>query len=104
AGGATLTLHPPHDPSQPGLTVSYFLDYGRRSPIVRQLCTCDLTPSAFLTELASSRTFLLEAEAAELRRQGLGSRITAADLLVFGPRGPIDNALRHGNEPARHKL
>ena len=27
----------------------------------------------------------------------------ATDLLVFGPRGPIDNRLRYANEPARHK-
>jgi UDP-3-O-acyl-N-acetylglucosamine deacetylase len=39
-----------------------------------------------------------------MRQQGLGTHLTAADLLVFGPRGPIDNALRFGNEPARHKV
>ncbi len=27
-----------------------------------------------------------------------------ADLLVFGPCGPIDNRLRFANEPARHKV
>ena len=50
------------------------------------------------------RTFILESEADELRRQGLGSRTTPADLLVFGRRGPIDNRLRYANEPARHKV
>src|SRR5262249_62232550 len=54
--------------------------------------------------LACCRTFLLEAEAADLRAQGLGSRTTTADLLVFGPRGPIDNTLRFADEPARHKV
>jgi UDP-3-O-[3-hydroxymyristoyl] N-acetylglucosamine deacetylase len=34
----------------------------------------------------------------------LGTQITTADLLVFGPRGPIDNSLRCANEPARHKI
>src|SRR6185369_13726291 len=58
----------------------------------------------FANDLAGCRTFILEAEAAELRRQGLGARTTAADLLVFGPRGPIDNRLRYANEPARHKI
>jgi UDP-3-O-acyl N-acetylglucosamine deacetylase len=103
-GGATLTLYPPVDPTQPSLMCSYFLDYGPTSPIIRQVYTCELTPGSFIQELASARTFLLESEAAELRRQGLGARTTAADLLVFGPRGPIDNALRFGNEPARHKV
>ena len=63
-----------------------------------------LTPESFQNDLAGCRTFLLEEEAMELRRQGLGSRTTAADLLVFGRHGPIDNRLRYANEPARHKV
>jgi UDP-3-O-acyl N-acetylglucosamine deacetylase len=100
-GGATLALHP--EP-EGGLRVSYQLDYGPNSPIDRQAHTQWVTPASFLEQLAGSRTFLLEAEAAELRRQGLGARTTPADLLVFGPRGPIANRLRYGNEPARHKV
>jgi UDP-3-O-acyl N-acetylglucosamine deacetylase len=103
SGGATLTLHPPLD-EQPSLTLSYFLDYGHLAPIGRQLCTCHLSPGRFLQELASARTFILESEAAELRRQGLGARTTTADLLVFGLGGVIDNVLRWANEPARHKV
>jgi UDP-3-O-acyl N-acetylglucosamine deacetylase len=101
AGGATLALHPSEGNE---LQFTYFLDYGPRSPIGRQVHTQPLTPGTFAEELAGARTFLLEAEAAELRRQGLGPRTTAADLLVFGPRGPIDNELRHADEPARHKV
>jgi UDP-3-O-acyl N-acetylglucosamine deacetylase len=105
AGGATLTLHPPQAGRDgPGLWLSYFLDYGPGAPIARQSHTQGLTPASFAAELAPCRTFLLEAEAVELRRQGLGPRTTAADLLVFGPHGPIDNRLRRANEPARHKL
>ena len=37
-------------------------------------------------------------------RQGIGRHITPADVLVFGPGGPITNRLRHANEPARHKI
>jgi UDP-3-O-[3-hydroxymyristoyl] N-acetylglucosamine deacetylase len=101
ANGATLSLHPAE---KPGLTVSYFLDYGPTSPIVRQVHTQTITPGAFTHELAMCRTFVLESEAEELRRQGLGARTTAADLLIFGPRGPIDNHVRFANEPARHKV
>ena len=86
------------------LIVSYFLDYGLRSPIGRQIHTAVITPGAFAESIAPCRTFILESEAEELRRQGLGSRTTPADLLVFGPRGPIDNRLRYANEPARHKV
>jgi UDP-3-O-acyl N-acetylglucosamine deacetylase len=100
-GGATLTLHPtPCD----GLTITYLLDYGLNSPIARQAHTERITPESFANELASCRTFILETEIQELRRQGLGTRTTAADLLVFGPRGPVENRLRYANEPARHKI
>jgi UDP-3-O-acyl-N-acetylglucosamine deacetylase len=99
--GATLALHPADDDE---LKVSYTLDYGLSSPIGRQAHTELITPEHFANELAGCRTFILEEEAAELRRQGLGSRTTAADLLVFGPRGPISNHLRHADEPARHKI
>jgi UDP-3-O-acyl N-acetylglucosamine deacetylase len=101
AGGATLALHPADDS---GLTLSYFLDYGLTSPIGRQVHTQALTPGTFISDLAPCRTFLLLREAEELLRQGLGSRTTTGDLLVFGPSGPIDNRLRFGNEPARHKV
>jgi UDP-3-O-acyl N-acetylglucosamine deacetylase len=100
-GGATLSLHPA---AGPGLKMSYLLDYGPNSPIDRQTYTAVLTPERFAGDVAGSRTFLLEREALELRRQGLGTRTTTADLLVFGPRGPIDNRLRCANEPARHKV
>jgi UDP-3-O-acyl N-acetylglucosamine deacetylase len=99
-GGATLAIHPADDDE---LRISYLLDYGPGSPIGRQAHTQVATPERFV-EVASCRTFILESEAAELRRQGLGARTTAADLLVFGRRGPIDNRLRFGNEPARHKV
>src|SRR5207245_1256151 len=63
-----------------------------------------ITPELFANGVADCRTFILETEAEELRRQGLGTRTTAADLLVFGRHGPIDNHLRYANEPARHKV
>ncbi len=99
-GNASLAIHPVEGND---LVISYFLDYGRTSPIVRQVWTGPITPSSFAQELACCRTFLLEAEAYALAAQGLGSQTTMADLLVFGPRGPIDNRLRCANEPARHK-
>ena len=100
-GGATLALHPSPDEE---LRISYLLDYGLRSPIGRQMRTQSVTPERFANDLAGCRTFVLESEAGELRRQGLGKRTTTSDLLVFGPRGPIDNRLRFADEPARHKI
>jgi UDP-3-O-acyl N-acetylglucosamine deacetylase len=98
---ATLALHPPR---QNELRISYLLDYGLRSPIGWQMCTEEVTPGAFASDLAPCRTFLLEEEAVALRQQGLGPRTQISDLLVFGKRGPLQNRLRFGNEPARHKI
>jgi UDP-3-O-acyl N-acetylglucosamine deacetylase len=99
--GATLTLHPG---SEPGLRVSYLLDYGLFSPIDWQTYTQTMTPENFANEVASCRTFLLQEEADALQAQGLGSRTTPRDLLIFGKRGPVENTLRFANEPARHKV
>jgi len=100
-GGATLALHPATDAS---LRITYLLNYGVISPIARQSHTVMLTPATFASELADSRTFLLEAEAHQLRQQGIGLKTSVSDLLVIGPRGPIANRTRHGNELARHKV
>lgn len=86
------------------LKISYRLDYGAGSVIPTQLHSLSVTPDRFAKELANCRTFILEEEAVELRRQGVGARTTPADLLVFGPNGPIDNTLRYADEPARHKI
>jgi UDP-3-O-[3-hydroxymyristoyl] N-acetylglucosamine deacetylase len=98
--GATLKLYP----GDHQLKISYLVEYGLGSPIGRQMYTQIITPESFANEVAGCRTFILESEAAELRRQGLGARTTAADLLVFGRNGPIDNRLRYADEPARHKV
>jgi UDP-3-O-acyl N-acetylglucosamine deacetylase len=100
--GATLALHPAEGTE---FRVSYLLDYGPTSPIVRQIYTAAITPETFLQCIAPCRTFLLEEEAVVLRQQGIGKNSTVKDLLVFGSHGPQGgNKLRFGNEPARHKV
>lgn len=58
----------------------------------------------FLARIAPARTFSLESEVAPLRKLGLFERFDERDLLVIGARGPIRNAWRFPDEPARHKL
>jgi UDP-3-O-[3-hydroxymyristoyl] N-acetylglucosamine deacetylase len=99
--GATLTVYPDDCDH---LRISYLLDYGQHSPIGRQSHTTVVTPESFANELAPCRTFLLEQEAYELRRHGVGVNTTVKDLLVFGKHGPLENTLRFANEPARHKI
>src|SRR5262249_5335404 len=101
AGGATLALHPA---TEPGLRVSYILDYGLAAPIGRQAHTLDVRPENFVREVASCRTFLTESEANTLRAEGIGRHLTPAEVLVFGRSGPIANKLRFADEPARHKV
>src|SRR5262245_12097759 len=100
-GPATLTLHPADTDE---LRITYLLDYGWDSPIPRQRFTCTITPQTFANEIAPCRTFVLQAEADDLQRQGVGRHIKPSDILVFGPHGPLENRLRFGDEPARHKV
>jgi UDP-3-O-[3-hydroxymyristoyl] N-acetylglucosamine deacetylase/3-hydroxyacyl-[acyl-carrier-protein] dehydratase len=100
-GQAEIAALPCDDP---GLHIIYELDYGKDSPIGRQVLAIDLTPQTYVTHLAGSRTFLLETEAQELRQAGLGTHLTYKDLLVFGAGGPVDNQLRWPDEPVRHKI
>jgi UDP-3-O-[3-hydroxymyristoyl] N-acetylglucosamine deacetylase len=80
------------------------LDYGVGNPIGRQSLEISLSPRHFHLNLAPSRTFVLESEAAAIKAQGLARRTTFQDLLVFGPGGPIDNQLRFPDECVRHKM
>lgn len=84
-------------------TVQFELEYPHDAVIGRQTARVKVTPELFRREIAPCRTFVLEREAEELKRQGLGAAVTPRDLLVFGPQGPIDNRLRFPNECARHK-
>jgi UDP-3-O-[3-hydroxymyristoyl] N-acetylglucosamine deacetylase len=92
-------------PCASGKTILHYeLDYGSGNPIGRQSLEISLSPRHFHINLAPSRTFMLESEAAAIKAQGLGQRATAKDLLVFGSRGLIDNELRFPDECVRHKM
>ncbi|MBI2824233.1 MAG: UDP-3-O-[3-hydroxymyristoyl] N-acetylglucosamine deacetylase [Planctomycetia bacterium] len=88
----------------PGTSIKFRVDYGSGNAIGRQTLTLPITPDSFRRELASSRTFMLKSEADWLVAQGLGSRASAKDLLVFDQDGPIDNELRFRDECVRHKM
>ncbi len=85
------------------LTVECHIDFGLTGPIGRQSLRIAVTPESFRQELSAARTFILEQEAEWLRSQGLGTRVTCRDLLVFNEHGPIDNPLRFTDECVRHK-
>ncbi len=87
-----------------GLTVEYRLDFGRHHPIGHQVLSVRVTPETFRQEIAPARTFLMKDEAQWLLSQGLGTRASPRDLLVFDDQGPIDNPLRFADECVRHKI
>lgn len=90
-------------PRWAGLSIDYELDYGE-SAIGRQRLALQVTPESYRDQLAAARTFLSSEEAAALQAAGLGLGVGHRDLLVFGPDGPIDNALRWPDECVRHKM
>jgi len=85
------------------LSVKFHLDYGQGNCVGEQTFSLPITIDSFRRELAPSRTFLLKSEADWLLSQGLGSRVTPQDLLIFDGEGPIDNPLRYRDECVRHK-
>jgi UDP-3-O-[3-hydroxymyristoyl] N-acetylglucosamine deacetylase len=91
-------------PRSAGLSVSFELDYGEQTAIGRQLFVLDVTPDSFRREVAACRTFIPQEVAQSILSQGIGSRVTERDLLIFGPNGPIGNTLRFPDECVRHKL
>jgi UDP-3-O-[3-hydroxymyristoyl] N-acetylglucosamine deacetylase/3-hydroxyacyl-[acyl-carrier-protein] dehydratase len=59
---------------------------------------------SFEERISPARTFIFEHEVNALRSMGFGKHLSAKDLLVISPTGPIDNAFRFADECARHKV
>ena len=73
--------------------------------IASQSFSVELTPEAFLRDIAAARTFVLQHEVAALQQMGFGRHLTGRDLVVFDADGSvIDNKLRWQDEPVRHKI
>ncbi len=90
----------------PGLELVYHLDYGSGAPIAPQTVRFRSMPGGddYGTTIAPARTFSTLDEAVAMRKMGLFAHLTAAEMLVIGPDGPVENAYRFSDEPARHKL
>lgn len=85
-----------------GPTYTYHLAYP--APIGTQSARWDGDAERYAAEIAPARTFSLEHEARMMQSMGLFRDLTPRDMLVIGADGPIDNALRYADEPARHKV
>jgi len=100
SGDAWIEAHPVADGSY---SIEFELDYPEDSVIGRQSAAVEVTPELFCRELAPCRTFVLQREAEEMVRRGLGTHVTPRDLLIFDQQGVVGNELRFENECARHK-
>jgi UDP-3-O-[3-hydroxymyristoyl] N-acetylglucosamine deacetylase/3-hydroxyacyl-[acyl-carrier-protein] dehydratase len=101
AGDASIYALPYPDG---GLNITYDLDYGGYTGIGRQIFSCRLTPESFEKNLASARTFLLEAEARQFQARGMGTHVSPRDILVINSDGPVKNSYRFPDECVRHKI
>ena len=84
--------------------LKYSLDFSSEPAIGKQEFEFQLGKQDFVQEVAPARTFITSQVAEQLKAQGMGSRVSYGDLLVFDKNGPIENQLRFSNECARHKL
>lgn len=91
-----------------GLELVYHIDYGPGAPIpphtARWFCPAGGDAAAYTRDIAPARTFSTLAEATAMRAMGLFAHLSPRDMLVVGPHGPVENAYRFPDEPARHKL
>ena len=101
SGGASIYALPYDDE---GLNITYDLDYGGHTGVGKQVYSCRVTPEHFEKNLASARTFLLEAEAKQFQARGIGTHLGPRDILVIDSDGPVKNTFRFPNECVRHKI
>ncbi len=83
--------------------ISYLMDYPH--PLLRsQYYAMSLTAEHFEKQIAACRTFCLEEEAHELRKNNLGLGADYKNTLVVGKDGIIENTVRFADEFCRHKV
>jgi len=84
--------------------ISYTLDYKLSLPKTG-FAEITVGPEIFKNEIAPARTFCLESEVAELKRQGLGLGASYENTLVLDKEGQvIKNKVRFPDEAVRHKV
>lgn len=103
--GSWVSAEPPEQHAG-GLHTTYHYDlrYGTDAPIPDQSASYAARNNGYAVDIAPARTFCLEEEAIAMRQLGMFKTLTPKDFLVIGAKGPIDNAYRFDNEPARHKV
>jgi len=87
----------------PRLKISYTLSYDSDF-LKTQFLDLEINPENFKKEISSSRTFVLESEAEDLRKQGYGKGANYDNTLVVSDTGVLKNKMRFEDECLRHKI
>ena len=85
------------------LELTYRLSYECPS-IGQQTFSSIITRENYLSQITAARTFVLLEEAQQMKKLGIGQRVTYQDVVVFDDSGPLETELRFEDECARHKL
>lgn len=99
-GDAARIAAEPHDD---GLRVTFTLDYGDRFFGVQSLAF-DLTPEAYVAEIAPARTYVLRPEIERFIAMGLGRGASLKNVIVLEEDGSITGEQRFEDECVRHKI
>ena len=86
-----------------GLRIRYTIDFDHPA-IGRQTRELSLSPEKYLRDVGAARTFCLAHEIEWMRSKGLALGGSLDNAVVFGPDGPLNDALRYEDEAVRHKM
>jgi UDP-3-O-[3-hydroxymyristoyl] N-acetylglucosamine deacetylase len=86
-----------------GLKITYTIDFP--NPFIGiQTKTFDLTPIAYMREIAHARTFCLYEEIESLWKMSLAKGGSLDNAVVFAQDRILNGSLRYDDEPVRHKI
>lgn len=86
-----------------GLKITYTIDFPNKF-IGTQTKTFELTPLAYMREIAHARTFCLYEEIEYLWKMGLSKGGSLDNAVVFAQDRILNDSLRYTDEPVRHKI
>ncbi len=85
------------------LKITYTIDFP--NPFIGiQTKTIELSPLAYMQEIAHARTFCLYEEVEHLWKMGLAKGGSLDNALVFAQDRILNESLRYEDEPVRHKI
>jgi UDP-3-O-[3-hydroxymyristoyl] N-acetylglucosamine deacetylase len=86
-----------------GLKITYTIDFPNKF-IGTQTKTFEVSPLAYMQEIAHARTFCLYEEIEYLWKMGLSKGGSLDNAVVFAQDRILNDSLRYTDEPVRHKI